>query len=59
MRHFLRDFGTARRASSLSELTKGMIITPITIPADSALNPAIPGISVCKNGVTTIKAKNP
>ena len=55
----LKDLGTALRASSLNELIKGIIITPITIPADNELNPAIPGIIFCKNGVTTIRAKNP
>ena len=55
----LKDFGTELRASSLSELIKGIIIIPITIPADNELNPAISGINFCKNGVTTIKAKKP
>ena len=46
-------------ASSLKELINGIIIIPITIPADKELKPAIEGIIDCKNGVTTIKAKKP
>ena len=47
------------KASSLSELINGIIIIPITIPADNELKPANPGIIFCKKGVTTIRAKKP
>src|SRR5687768_4861015 len=37
-----KDFGTARSASSLKEEMYGIIITPITNPAERALNPDNP-----------------
>jgi hypothetical protein len=45
-------------ASSLTEATVGMIITPITNPALSALKICKLGKSApCKNGVTNVRAK--
>ena len=55
----LKDLGSACNASSLNEEIIGMIIIPITIPADSALKLPTPGIILCKKGVTTVSAKNP
>jgi hypothetical protein len=49
--------GTARIASSLIELTYGMIMIPITIPALSMLKPGRSGIISCRAGVTNSRAK--
>lgn len=49
--------GTARIASSDTELTYGMIMIPITMPAESMLNPGKPGMIVCSSGVTASSAK--
>ncbi len=46
-------------ASSLSELTYGIIMIPMTIPALSMLNPGSSGITRCSNGVTNSSAKKP
>ena len=53
--------GTADIASSASEATVGMIITPSTRPADRALmNPTSRlRISCSRVGVTKLRAKNP
>jgi len=54
-----KDLGTAYNASSLKDEIIGMIIMPITMPGERALNPDKPGIKPCKKGVTTVKAKYP
>ena len=60
----LRDCGTAVKASSVRDATKGMIIIPITVPATMALSELIfvndknVPISL-KNGATVITAKKP
>jgi len=53
------ELGTACSASSLMDEMYGMIIIPITIPADNELNPDRLGYNSCKKGVTTTKAKKP
>ena len=53
----LNDLGTAFNASSLSEVIIGIIIIPITIPADNALNNGISVKKVLINGVNTDNAK--
>ena len=45
MRRYAKELGTEFMASSLSDDTIGIIITPITIPALSALNTSISGKS--------------
>ncbi len=49
--------GTARIASSLMELTYGTIMMPMTMPAESRLNPGKLGISTCSSGVRNSSAK--
>ena len=46
-------------ASSLTELTYGMIMMPMTSPALSMLNPGSSGHSFWSAGVTNNKAKYP
>ena len=43
---FLKEFGTALRASSEIEATVGIIMIPTAIPADKALNTPVPGINL-------------
>ena len=43
---FLREFGTALRASSEIQAIVGIIIIPTAIPADRALNTPVPGINL-------------
>ncbi len=54
------EVGTAYKASSLREEIIGMIMIPMTIPGDNALNPAICRKDLLQEtGVITIKAKKP
>ena len=52
-----QPIGTACIASSLNEDTSGMIMIPITSPAESALKPDNPGINCFNKGVTNNNAK--
>ena len=63
---FLRNFGKSQalhagfaKANGDVVITYGIIITPITSPADKALKVPILGNTVCNIGVTNIRAKNP
>ena len=51
------SMGTARIASSLSELTYGTIITPMISPALSMLNAGRSGKITCSFGVIVCTAK--
>jgi len=51
------SMGTARMASSLIELTKGTMLTPMTKPAESMLKPDRPGMISVSTGVTNSSAK--